>query len=148
MANCRQWAGSLGAALILSAFVQASAADGLYINEIYFNPPNPIRADQTHQYVELRGLPYASLTNTFLVFVEAEEATAGQIENVFDLGQFALGVNGYLSIRQHVHPVAPFAEYTVNPKATNLRNTGTGIGFGSGAGSSVGASNMLSLIHI
>jgi hypothetical protein len=120
----------------------AAIAGDLFINEIFFNPPNPLRADESHQYVELRGLPCESLTNTFLVFIEAEETTAGQIENVFDLGQYSLGVNGYLTIRQRVHAFPPYADYAVNPKATNLRNTGTGIGFGSGAGSTIGASNM------
>jgi hypothetical protein len=141
---CKTWAGSAAAAalaLTLGFGAKVGVADGLYINEIYFNPPNPTRADDSHQYIELRGLPCAPLTNTYLVFIEAEEATAGQIENIFDLGAYSMGANGYLTIRQKVHPAPPFAEYAVNPKATNLRNTGTGIGFGSGAGSSIGASN-------
>jgi hypothetical protein len=133
---------ALAAALVAAAMASPALADDLYINEIFLNPPNPARADESHQYIELRGLPCASLSNTFLVFIEAEETTAGQIENVFDLGQYTLGANGFLTIRQKVHQFPPYAEYSVNPKATNLRNTGTGVGFGSGAGSTIGASSM------
>lgn len=132
---------------VLSASLSASAALGqVYINEIFWDAPtNP--ADATHEYVELRGAPCLSLANHYLIFVEAENNVsntggAGLIETIFDLGSATLGANGYLMLRQKANPSAIFADYTANPKATDLRNTGSGSGFGSGAGSSIGASNI------
>jgi hypothetical protein len=137
----------LAAALAAGAATLATSAHAqLLINEIYWDAPtNP--ADATHEYVELRGAPCFSLANHYLIFVEAEnnEANnggAGLIENIFNLGSAALGPNGYLTLRQRANPAALFADYAVNPKATDLRNTGTTAGFGSGAGSTIGASNI------
>jgi hypothetical protein len=99
--------------------------------------------DTTHQYVEIRGRPFMPLADHYLVFIEAEQTSAGAIENVFDLGAYSLGSNGYLTIRQKQDPNPnQYRNYTVHPKATNLSNEGSGVGFGSGAGSTVGASNM------
>jgi hypothetical protein len=123
----------------------------VYINEIYFNQPgaragrpNP---DSTHAYIELRGAPFAPLTNTFLVFLENESAIAsptdaGTIESFFDLGAATLGANGYLALLQKQLPTAQYADYATNPNATVLRNTGSGVGFGSGEGSSIGATSI------
>jgi hypothetical protein len=131
------------AAAVTLASRPAANADGLYINEIYFNPPSSggIEGDTTHQYIELRGVPCATLSNTFLIFVEAEAGSAGEIENVFDLSNAMLGPNGYMAIRQKFNASMPIKDYTINAKATNHRNTGSGAGFGSGAGSTIGASN-------
>lgn len=124
-------------------------ADGLYINEIYFNQPglkgSHAAPDSTHAYVELRGLPCATLTNTFLVILENEgdgsihPGDAGSIETIFDLSTASLGTNGYLAIEQRHEANAQYNDFIVNPKATLLRNTGSGPGFGSAADSSIGA---------
>ncbi len=134
------------AAALGVAIVAAPAGAGLFINEVFWDAPtNP--ADATHEYIELRGTPCLSLANHYLIFVEAENnefnnGGAGLIENIFNLNDFSLGANGYLALRQRSNPNAVFADYTVHPKATDLRNTGATAGFGSGAGSTIGASNI------
>src|SRR5262245_57974562 len=125
-------------ATIASAVTSIAAAQGLYINEIYFNQPGIKGAhpepDSTHAYVELRGQPNASLANTYLVFLENEgdgsihPGDAGNIEMMFDLNGVSLGANGFLTIRQRAEANAQYNDYIVNPKATNLRNTGSGPG--------------------
>jgi hypothetical protein len=136
----------VSSAVVFGALTAHAAMGQVYINEIFWDAPtNP--ADATHEYIELRGRPCLSLANHYLIFVEAEnnvsnDGGAGLIENIFDLGGATLGANGFLALRQKADPAAIFADYTVNPKATELRNTGTGNGFGSGEGSSIGASNI------
>ena len=77
------------ACLCCFAAVSDAVAQGLYINEVYFNQPSRRNLntdpDSSHAYVELRGAPCQMLTNTYLVFLENEASSAGTIEGLFDL---------------------------------------------------------------
>jgi hypothetical protein len=128
------------AAKLLVCSITPSARADFYINEIYFDPPGG--GDIRFEYVELRGEPNAPLTDMYLILIENEDnaafnGPAGMIDNIFDLGNFSLGSNGFITFRQK-NPLAP---HPVNPAATNLVNTGTGSGFGSGSTSSIGATD-------
>jgi hypothetical protein len=116
----------------------ASSPAQLYINELYFDPPSSL--DIRYEYVELRGTPGMALTNHYLLFIENEDnsggtGTAGMIDNIFNLGSYSLGSNGFLTFLQKNHA------YSTNAAATVLVNSGSGSGFGSGAGSSIGATD-------
>lgn len=114
-----------------------SASAQMWINEIYLDPPSSL--DSTHEYIELRGMPGASLADHYLIILENEiSATAnpGQIEAVFDLGSLNdpfLGANGFLTLRQAGSPFN-----NLNPLSNNQINTATGATWGSGTQSSVG----------
>src|SRR4051812_27188742 len=130
----------------MALFSSAATAD-VYINEIFFNPPNPpLGEDSAREYIELRGTPGMSLANHYLIFVDTPInngfGTAGVIQHIFNLNNSAacpsgcsLGSNGYLTIRQKG------SGYTVATGTTNLINTGSGVGFGSGFSSSVGSTD-------
>jgi hypothetical protein len=140
----RAWSVAATVAAIWMAAGEVSAQ--MFINEIFFDPPGSA-ADATHEYVELRGTPGASLANHYLIFVENEDnlshsGGAGLIELIFDLGSRSLGSNGFLTLRQKANEFSVYGDYAVDPAATNLQNTGTGVGYGSGAGSSIGAANV------
>ena len=131
----------------------------VYINEIFFNPPNPpLGEDSTRKYIELRGQPNMLLANYYLIFVDTpiagqfpgSQGSAGVIEQIFDLNTRILGTNGFLTLRQKN------SGYTVAPSTTDLKNglptticttsSPCGPGFGSGTSganvkSSIGASD-------
>lgn len=129
----------------------ADPSAGLFINEIFFDPPSG-DSDGEREFIELRGTPNASLENHFLIFLESENSTdpegPGGVDNIFDLGDFSFGSNGFLSLRQ-----AGSQHTVVNPAATNVINTSPNLppfgtqsaGFGSGPGSfsvsTIGASD-------
>lgn len=142
----RSWAWSIATAVAASCMTATEASAQMFINELFFDPPGSA-ADATHEYVELRGTPGASLANHYLIFVENEDnlshtGGAGLIELIFDLGSRSLGSNGFLTLRQKANEFSVYGDYAVDPAATDLQNTGTGVGYGSGAGSSIGASNV------
>jgi hypothetical protein len=136
-------------ALLIAVVVSAAARAGVYINEIYFDPPSSL--DTTCEYIELRGTPNMSLADYYLIFLENEwssagsaTATTGQIDHIFDLGangsSAKLGSNGFLTMRQKSDPYAAPA-----PGTTDLVNMSTGYyssGWGSGPDSTIGASQV------
>jgi hypothetical protein len=106
--------------------VGAGLADSLHINEIHHNPEG---TDGPNEYVELRGMPGATIpANTYLVFIEGDTGSPnpGDVNSVFDLAGLTLGSNGFLVLLQRLSP------YTPNPAAAVV--TGTGTGFGGAAG--------------
>src|SRR5262245_42779714 len=145
----------------LLALLANAAPAQLYINEIFFNPPNPpLGEDSTREYIEIRGTPNMSLANYYLIFLDSDinhgqfPGSAGVIEHIFNLGSSTdcpsctLGSNGYLTIRQKNgnYPVAASG-------STNLINHYSGFqspntGFGSGSTSTVGASDRNSYDNI
>lgn len=126
----------------LTASLVSQAPAAVYINEIYFNPPNaPSILDTTAEYIELRGTPGMSLANHYLIFVDTLDNSfhtgpAGNIETIFNLSTRSLGANGFLTIRQKGNG------YTVAFGTTDLVNSGTGAGFGSDLSSSIGCSDL------
>ncbi|TWT88517.1 hypothetical protein Mal64_20000 [Pseudobythopirellula maris] len=135
----------LGAALACLA----PAAEGLYINEIFYDPTaSSGGVEERDEYIELRGEPNAPLDNHYLIFIENEnnlenEGFAGTIENIFDMNGMTLGSNGFLVYRGAGQAGANDpSRYSVHPDATDLINTGTGAGYGSGDTSTIGASDL------
>jgi hypothetical protein len=124
------------AAGLMASFASEAPAV-VYINEIFSNPPGTL--DTTAEYIELRGTPSASLTNDYLILVDTVNtgpfATAGVIQQIFNLSTRSLGTNGFLTIRQKGNG------YSVAAGTTDLVNSGSGVGFGSGFTSNIGASD-------
>jgi hypothetical protein len=137
------------------AALQASTASAqVFINEIFFNPGGG-STDVRDEFVEIRGSAGASLANHFLLIVENERDSvgvggAGEVDNIFNLGAFNLGSNGFLSLRQKFNR---YAASQLVSGGTNLVNegpnkpgTGPGAfpGFGNtaGEGSTIGASDL------
>jgi hypothetical protein len=129
----------VGSIVILAGLGRGAAAE-LYINEIFFNPGGQAN-DERDEYIELRGPADMSLENYYLICLENEldevgAGNAGNIENIFDLGAYSMGANGFMTIRQKNTRYA-----SVAPGTTDVVNAGSGSGFGSGETSSIGASD-------
>jgi hypothetical protein len=75
----------------------------LLLNELNINPP---ATDNPFEYVELRGVAAAALTNVYFVSIEGDGTGAGAADMVVDLGAAALGSNGLLVIKS---PTGGFA---------------------------------------
>lgn len=140
--------GTVAGALLI--FVAATAHAELYLNEIFFNPGGGGN-DLLDEYIELRGTPNMALTNHYLIFIENEDDEAGNggigsIDNIFTLGSYSMGSNGFLTIRQKNNRYSAPA-----PGTTDLVNTSTepaplSNGYGSGPGNStVGAEDSASI---
>ncbi|MEO1496174.1 MAG: hypothetical protein AAFV43_03385 [Planctomycetota bacterium] len=76
----------------------------MYINEIFFDPGGAAN-DQRDEFIELRGEAGTSLDDHYLVFLENEldafgDGDAGVVENLFELGGFSIGSNGFLVLLQ------------------------------------------------
>jgi hypothetical protein len=131
---------TVAASILLWASAIASAE--LYINEVFFNPGGA-GDDLLDEYIELRGTPSMSLANHYLIFVENEglpdgTGAAGEIDNVFNLGAFSIGSNGFLTIRQKGNRYGAPAAGTAN--LVNTSNGPDSGGYGSGPlSSTVGA---------
>src|SRR5512139_1544745 len=79
-------------------FVSFAASAAVYINEVLPNAPG---SDTGNEHFELRGTPNMSLAGYYLLSLEGEGTTGrGDINQLFDLGAFSLGANGYLFARQ------------------------------------------------
>lgn len=133
------------AAIALLVELVATGAHGqMYINEIYFDPPGSF--DSTSEYIELRGAPSASLANYYLILLENENKAdnsgdPGHIDHIFNLGNYSLGTNGFLTMRQKNTPYTGALAPATG--ATNLVNTSTGYysaGWGDLPDSTIGAS--------
>jgi hypothetical protein len=110
----------VGALAVGSAAVAAQAQ--LRISELYFDSPG---GDFGNEYIELRGAPGLSLDNHYLVILENEIGSAGNIDNVFDLGGQTMGTNGFLLFRMRN------AEHSgIAPGTRNLTNGGDVFGYG------------------
>ena len=79
--------------------------------------------DNTDQFIELRGAPGGQLPdNTFLVIVDEDNQSTGEIHGIFDLGNQAFGSNGFLVLLEQYSP------YIVDPFSRVLQSTATGFG--------------------
>ena len=108
----------------------AATPAGLYINEILFNPPG---VDAPNEYIELRGVPNATLAQgTFLIGVEGDAANnPGTVQNIFDLSGRQIGGNGFLVLLQKTN------SYRTDSLARVISQTGPDPGWGHGTGSTV-----------
>lgn len=104
----------------------------VYISEIFWDPPSTSaisNLEDTHEYIELRGVPNLLLDNYYLLFIENEDNStatggAGNVDLVFDLSGQRLGANGFLVLRQNADTPSTFARYAVDPGATDLVQSG------------------------
>ncbi|MEM9644331.1 MAG: cadherin domain-containing protein, partial [Planctomycetota bacterium] len=77
-----------------------------YISELLIDPL--FGNNDTDQYVELRGVPGATLPNgTYLAVVEEDNISAGEIHGIFDLSGLSFGDNGYLVLLPQGSPFSP-----------------------------------------
>ncbi|MEQ8849503.1 dockerin type I domain-containing protein [Botrimarina sp.] len=144
---------------LLFILAAAPAALGqVYINEIFFDPGGA-GTDLRDEFIELRGAADQSLANHYLIFLENEldsagAGEAGVIENIFDLGAYSLGANGFLTLQQKFNrysgaQLVEGATHLVN-EGPNKPGSGPSAfpGFGNndpGAeGSTIGASDLVS----
>lgn len=145
----------IAAGLLVTFASVAPAVNELYINEIFFNPPNqPLGEDTNREFVELRGTPSMPLTNYFLIFLDTPiyngsqfpTGSAGVIEQIFDLGHnlactsptctVNMGTNGFLTLRQkgntYANPPAGTTDLVNGlPTTTCTTISPCGPGFGS-----------------
>jgi hypothetical protein len=126
--------------LAILVFVSLANAGQVYINEVLPNPPgSDSTAASGNEFFELRGTPGLSLSNYCLISVEGQGTGVpgkGDINQLFDLGAFSLGANGYLFARQHGSLYTSTAEgATVIENATSQ---GWGQANAGGVGSTVG----------
>lgn len=83
---------------LFGAFLLVSSSETsaqTLLNEIDINPPG---TDNPCEYVEIRGTPGATLTNTYFVAVEGDAAPSGTFDLVVDLSGRTIGSNGILVI--------------------------------------------------
>jgi hypothetical protein len=94
--------------LAVSAAVACSASGQVLLNEIY---TNPFGSDSTAtvglEYFELRGTPNLSLAGYYLLSIEGQGTSRGDVNQYFDLGSFSIGANGYLIGVQYGSPYNP-----------------------------------------
>ncbi len=99
--------------------LEARRVMAAYINEILLDPL--FGNTDTDQYVELRGAPNDTLSNTYLVAVGSRNSSnAGSIHTVFNLSGQSFGSNGYLVLTQAGNP------YQVDPGATLIASANRG----------------------
>ncbi len=139
-----QWRVSLRigiASLLLSSMSTVSCGDP-YINEIFFDPPgNP--GDNNQEFVELRGLPGASLDNHYLILLESENVAAdtgnpGQIDFIFDLNGRSFSPTGFFSLRQRNSPYSSVPNDAFNPINTLGSSPNNGWGSTPGTDNNIG----------
>ncbi|MCL4207830.1 MAG: hypothetical protein KJ000_35540, partial [Pirellulaceae bacterium] len=113
----------------------AEIATGLFISEIFFNPPG---TDAPHEYVEIRGAAnYVIPAGVYLLGIEGDPAgaaLAGDVQTIFNLSGLQIGSNGFLVIRQSGNG------YTVDGSATVVTGSGagfTGTGFSADSGTDI-----------
>lgn len=63
----------------------------LLLNEIKVNPPGN---DNPFEFIELKGTPGSTITNTYLLILEGDSASAGNADLVIRLNNITLGSNG------------------------------------------------------
>ncbi len=114
----------------LVSTVVSSMKAQVYINELMANAPG---ADAPKELFELRGTPNLSLAGYYLISLEGQVAgNLGDINNLFDLGSFSLGSNGYLVGIENSSTYTP-----ITAGASLLQNT-VGASWGSAATGTVG----------
>jgi hypothetical protein len=88
---------ALFCAILFGSLLEASAQTiPTLLNEIVINPPG---TDNPCEYIEIRGMPGATLTNTYVVAIEGDiSSTPGVADLVVDLNGRTIGSNGILII--------------------------------------------------
>ncbi len=130
-----------GGSIATSTFaITLLEAPVLLINEVYFNPPGSDSGTGFgNEFVELRGTPgYVIPAGTYLVGIEGDASTLGDVQNIFDVSGLTFGTNGLILILQKDNSYDTSA--AIADGTTVLVNTGTSPGWGNGGSSSIGHS--------
>jgi hypothetical protein len=107
-----------GAGLVVALAASGASAQP-FINSIFINPPG---TDSPKEIVALRGPASGTIpANTYLVFVEGDISTAGDVQNIFNLSGLSYGSNGILYLRQGSSPYA-----AVDANSNVITGAGTG----------------------
>lgn len=119
----------------------AHAAPTLQLNEFLLNVPGG--TDAGHQFIEVKGGASESVNNVWVLEIDSNGGTNGQVLNAFDLtAQGTVGSNGLLLIRDSgtVLSPAPAAATTVTVRTFSaaLTNNTTTIALVVGFSASVG----------
>jgi hypothetical protein len=123
---------------------------GLLLSEIFLNSTSNLGTPSANQYLEIFStVPnYAIPSNVYMVGIQGNNSevvdtfandtvnTPGDVTDVFKLGGFTTGSNGYLALLEKNQPYSG-GTGLINSAGTVLANTGTQSGFGNGGGSSV-----------
>jgi hypothetical protein len=120
---------------------------GLFLSEIFLNSTSNLTTPSANQYLEVFSTvpSYAIPSNVYVVGIQGNNSTVtdafansttntpGDVTDVFKLGGFTTGSNGYLALLQkgQTYPAADLVS-----AGTILTNSGTQSGFGNGGGSS------------
>lgn len=76
----------------------------LLLNEVKVNPPGN---DNPFEFIELKGTPGSSITNTYLLILEGDSGSAGNSDLVIRLNNITLGSNGLYFIGTSLgYPIA------------------------------------------
>jgi hypothetical protein len=121
---------------------------GLFESEIFLSSTSNLNTPSANQYLEIfsSAPSYTIPSNVYLVGIQGNNSTVtdifgnsttnapGDVTDVFNLGGFVTGTNGYLALLEkgQNYPAAD-----VNSAGTVVTNSGTQSGFGNGGGSSV-----------
>jgi hypothetical protein len=118
---------------------------GLYISELMLGDNMSPSTISPIQYVEVFStVPnYTIPSNVYLVSINGNDDStilnfAGDVSDVFKLGGFTTGSNGYLALLEKGNAYSSAG--VVSASGTVLTNTGTDNGFGNGSGSVYGSS--------
>ncbi|NJO03143.1 MAG: hypothetical protein HC880_16995 [Bacteroidia bacterium] len=88
------------------------------INEILFNSPD---TDTQNEYIELRGDANTAIpANTYLVGIEGDGSSSGDVQTLFNLSGLSFGSNGLLVLLQNNNT------YTVDANANTLTSNADG----------------------
>jgi hypothetical protein len=98
-------------ALRLESLESRRVLAGVILNEVIVNPPG---SDGPFEYVEVKGIPGATIPNgTFFVSIEGDSGAVGMADIVIDLSGQTMGSNGLLVIKADVGGYTIPAETTV-----------------------------------
>lgn len=125
----RMWQGFVTAVacalgIALTATSPAHSVQGptntLHINEVLHNPEG---TDTPFEYLEIKGSPNATIPScTYVVFIESNSTSNGDVQEIFDLSNRVLGSNGFLIFLQAGN------SYPAVPATTTIVGTTTGFG--------------------
>jgi hypothetical protein len=77
--------------IIVLIFYSLNTKAQLLLNEVKVNPPGN---DNPFEFIELKGTPGSQITNTYLLILEGDSASAGNADLVIRLNNITLGSNG------------------------------------------------------
>jgi hypothetical protein len=134
---------------------------GLFLSEIFLNSTSNLSTPSANQYLEIFSTvaSYTIPSSVYVVGIQGNNSevvdqfgndtvnTPGDVTDVFKLGGFTTGSNGYLALLQKGQPYTGSSANVVNSSGNVQANAGSlsGPGFGNGSSSTYGS---LSGVHV